>query len=432
MSTKTDKPSRLPRLLALADLRSPLSLQEHSEHLGPLPHRGRAEELIETVERSGLRGHGGAGFPAGTKMRTVAAAGSRRPFLIANGAEGEPASEKDEFLLAGAPHLVLDGVAAAAAAVNAQEAAICIKRGAVDAIGAIGWALDERRTGGIDPINPALVEVSDGYVAGEESAIVDHLNGGPGKPTFVPPRPYERGVRGRPTLIHNVETLASLALISRYGGDWYREVGTAEDPGSTLITITGAVASPGVYEIAGGTPLVTLLNAAGGPTAPLQAFLVGGYAGSWFAPDVGAQLRLGHASLRAAGANMGPGVIVALPKAACGVIESARVARYLADESAGQCGPCLYGLAAVAKVFEEISDYRAEPGTHRWIERWAADIAGRGACSHPDGALRFIASSLRIFADEIDRHEQGEPCRSEASSIGLLPVPDSTLRRTGY
>ena len=135
----------------------------------------------------------------------------------------------------------------------------------------------------IDPINPALVEVSNGYVAGEETAIVDHLNGGPGKPTFVPPRPYERGVRGRPTLIYNVETLASLALISRYGGHWYREVGTAEDPGSTLITITGAVASPGVYEIAGGTPLVTLLNAAGGPTAPLQAFLVGGYAGSWFA-----------------------------------------------------------------------------------------------------------------------------------------------------
>ena len=151
MSTKTDKPSRLPRLLALADLRSPLSLQEHSEQLGPLPHPGRAEELIETVERSGLRGHGGAGFPAGTKMRTVAAAGSRRPFLIANGAEGEPASEKDEFLLAGAPHLVLDGVAAAAAAVNAQEAAICIKRGGDDAIGAIGWALDERRTVGSIP-----------------------------------------------------------------------------------------------------------------------------------------------------------------------------------------------------------------------------------------------------------------------------------------
>ena len=130
---------------------------------------------------------------------------------------------------------------------------------------------------------------------------------------------------------------------------------------------------------------------------------------------------------------MGPGVIVALPKAACGVIESARVTRYLADESAGQCGPCLYGLAAVAKVFDEISDSPPrEPGTHRWIERWAADIAGRGACSHPDGAVRFIASSLRIFADEIDRHEQGEHCRSEASSIGLLPVPDSTPRRTGY
>ena len=434
MSMKADKPAARSRLLGLARLRSPLSLEEHSDHLGPLStahYWGRDEDLIEAVERSGLRGHGGAGFPAGTKMRTVAAS-SRRPVVIANGAEAEPASEKDELLLAGAPHLVLDGVAVAAAAVNAQEAAICIKRGADGAMDAIGRALEERNRGGIDPVSPRLVEVSTGYVAGEESAIVDYLNGGPGKPTFVPPRPFERGVAGRPTLINNVETLANLALIARYGEEWYREVGTAEDPGSTLITLSGAVASPGVYEIGGGTPLATLLDAAGGATAPLQAFLVGGYAGSWFAADVGPKLRLGHASLRAAGANLGPGVIVALPAAACGVVESARVARYLADESAGQCGPCLYGLAAVAEVFEEISDQRAEPGTYRWIEHWGAQIRGRGACSHPDGALRFIASSLRTFADEIDRHEQGQPCRADPSSMGLLPLPDSGRLGTGY
>ena len=239
----------------------------------------------------------------------------------------------------------------------------------------------------------------------------------------MPPRPYERGVGGRPTLIHNVETLASLALISRYGGDWYREVGTAEDPGSTLITITGAVASPGVYEIAGGTPLVTLLNAAGGPTAPLQAFLVGGYAGSWFAPDVGAKLRLGHASLRAAGANMGPGVIVALPKAACGVIESGGRLGTWPMSPPVNAAPASMALQRSPKSSRRSAMTAPQPGTHRWIERWAADIAGRGACSHPDGALRFIASSLRIFADEIDRHEQGEPCRSEARSIGWLPRP---------
>ncbi len=362
-------------------------------------------------------------------MRTVAG-GSRPPVVIANGAEGEPASEKDELLLAGAPHLVLDGVAVAVAAVSAAKATICVKREAVGAMNAIGHALEERKRDGIDPVSPRLVDVSNGYVAGEESAIVDHLNGGPGKPTFVPPRPFERGVSGRPTLIQNVETLANLALIARYGEEWYREVGTAEDPGSTLMTITGAVASPGVYEIGGGTTLATLVKAAGGVTAPLQAYLVGGYAGSWFSADVGPKLRLGHASLGEVGANLGPGVVVALPKAACGVVESARVTRYLADESAGQCGPCLYGLAAVADVFDDISDQRAKPGMHRWIEHWGGDIVGRGACSHPDGALRFIISSLRIFADEIDRHEQGQPCCADPSSMGLLPIPDSGRLRT--
>ena len=428
MSAKPKRAAKLSRLLALVRPRAPLSLRQHSEHLGPLPERG-AEELIEAVERSGLRGQGGGGFPAGAKMRSVAA-GSRRPTVVANGAEGEPASDKDELLLAGAPHLVLDGVAAAAAAVDAEDAVICIKRGADRAIVAVDHAIEERERAGVEA--PRLVEVSNGYVAGEESAIVDYLNGGPGKPTFVPPRPFERGVGGRPTLIQNVETFANVGLIARYGDGWYREVGTAEDPGSTLVTISGAVASPGVYEVAGGTPLAKLLAAAGGVTSPLQAYLVGGYAGSWFGAGAGSTLRLGHESLRRAGANLGPGVIVALPASACGVVESARVARYLAEESAGQCGPCLHGLATVADAFEEISDRRASPGLYRWIEYWGSNIAGRGACGHPDGAARFIVSSLNAFADEVDRHEQGEPCRADPSATGLLPLPDSGRLGTGY
>ncbi len=434
MTKPAGTPTSASRLLASGRLSPPLSLREHLAQVSELntAHWERPENLIEAVERSGLRGRGGAGFPTGTKMRAVARAGSRRPVVVANGVEGEPASEKDDLLVSSAPHLVLDGVAVAAWAVGAREANICIGREAGRAVDAITRALAERKGAGIDPVDPRLVEVPDGYVAGEESAIVNHLNGGPGKPTFVPPRPFERGVAGRPTLVSNVETLANLALIARRGPRWFQELGTADDPGTVLITITGAVASPGVYEIAGGTPLAVVLEAAGGITVPVPAFLLGGYGGSWVAADAALRLPLGHAALRTARSNLGPGVIVALPQTSCGVVESARVARYLADQSAGQCGPCVYGLEAIADALEGISDRRAEPGAYRWIERWCADIGHRGACSHPDGAIRFIASSLRTFADEVDRHEQGQPCCADPDSTGLLPVTGSGRLEIGH
>jgi NADH:ubiquinone oxidoreductase subunit F (NADH-binding) len=415
----------LPRLLAGVSLDRPLDLDEHVERFGPLPwpNPGGGQELIETVERSGLRGRGGAGFSTGEKMRAVVA-GSSRAIVVANATEGEPASQKDELLLAGSPHLVLDGVASAAAAVDASETVICVKQEASVALAAIHGALEERVGADADPVRPDIVEVPGGYVAGEESALVDYLNGGPGKPAFVPPRPFQRGVGGRPTLILNVETLANLALISRFGERWHRSLGTTEDPGSILITMSGAVASPGVYEVDCGTPLAEVLDAAGGPTGPLQAFLVGGYSGSWRRVDSALRLSLGHSTMRTAGANLGPGVVVALPTTTCGVVETARVACYLAEESAGQCGPCMYGLPAVADLLMKIAAGQADPGAHHQIERWGADITARGACKHPDGAIRFITSGLAIFADEIDLHERHHRCSAEAELEDVLPLPN--------
>jgi NADH:ubiquinone oxidoreductase subunit F (NADH-binding) len=416
-------PAGLPRILAGVDLDRPIGLAEHLERLGPLPwFQAAGPELIETVERSGLRGRGGAGFSTGKKMQAVAA-GSARAIVVANGAEGEPASQKDGLLLASAPHLVLDGIATAAAAVDAEEAVICVKLEASGALAAIERALEERDVAGADPVRPDIVEVPSGYIAGEESALVDYLNGGPGKPAYVPPRPFECGVGGRPTLILNVETLAGLALISRFGDRWYRSVGTTEDPGSILVTMSGAVASPGVYEVGCGTPLADVFKAAGGPTRPLQAILIGGYGGSWRRVDSALGSSIGHATMRTQDASLGPGVVVALPTTACGVIETARVARYLADQSAGQCGPCMHGLAAVANLLGEIATGQADVGAHHKIERWGADITRRGACHHPDGAVRFINSGLAIFGDELELHERHHRCSVEELET-VLPLPD--------
>jgi NADH:ubiquinone oxidoreductase subunit F (NADH-binding) len=421
---------KLPRLLADVYRDRPVPLAEHQERLGPLPPidtEAERSELLAELERSGLRGRGGAGFPVATKARAVAMRPGPR-IVVANGAEGEPASRKDGLLMARAPHLVLDGAVLAAQLVGAAEVIVCVKRSADRAVAALLTGVQERLDTNLDGgVVVAVREVSSDYVAGEESALVHQLNGGDAKPTFIPPRPFEAGVDGRPTLLQNVETLAHVALIARFGAAWFREVGTANDPGSILITMSGAVSRPGVYEIAAGTRLGDLIKATGGPTEPLQALLVGGYAGSWFGVEAALDLPLDHQTLRGIGGTLGPGVVFALPRGACGVAETAAVAGYLADESSGQCGPCVHGLAAIADALSEIAAGQAPPGTHEWVARWSQDVAGRGACHHPDGAARLVSSCLDVFREEIDRHEQQRPCHPPPTLKGMLPVGQPAL-----
>jgi NADH:ubiquinone oxidoreductase subunit F (NADH-binding) len=415
----------LPRVLAGWSPDRTIGLEEHLAALGPAPlpdSRGRYE-FMASVERSGLLGRGGAGFPTAAKMHAVAGARQGRRVVVVNGAEGEPASHKDEVLLTGAPHLVLDGAEIAAAAVGADEVIVCAKRGAGRELAALDLAVGERASS--DPIEVSVVEVPRTYLAGEESALVNYLNTGRAIPTFVPPRPFERGVDGRPTLIQNVETLAHLALIARHGADWFRSIGTPEDPGSNLVTLCGGVAAPGVYEVPSGIPLGALVEHAGGAVAPIQAFLVGGYAGTWFSSEPGLGLRLGRSARPTkGGAGLGAGVVAALPASSCGICETARVVRFLAEESAGQCGPCVYGLASIADALEEISDGTAEPGTHLWVSKWADDVLGRGACGHPDGAVSFAASALHAFRDAIVRHESSEACGAHSTGSWTLPLPE--------
>ncbi len=235
-------------------------------------------------------------------------------------------------------------------------------------------------------------------------------------PTFVPPRPFERGYRGRPTLVQNPETLAQVALVARYGDRWYRELGTDIDPGSALVTIAGAVAAPGVYELAFGTPMIDLLAAAGGSTEPLRALLVGGYFGTWVDSTRGFRLRLAREDLGSVGCSLGSGVLIALGESACGLHESARVISYLADQSAGQCGPCVFGLRAIADAVGALAAGVAHARERERVLRWTAEIRGRGACHHPDGAARFVESALSVFAEEIEVHRHS---RCTALPAGL-------------
>jgi NADH:ubiquinone oxidoreductase subunit F (NADH-binding) len=388
------------------------SLRAHFERHGPLPaiaaHR---TALFDAIEESGLTGRGGAGFPTVRKLRAVAA--GRRPVVIANGTEGEPASAKDKALLATNPHLVLDGVLAAAALVGADDAVVAIGRNAGPAGEALDAALAERRDR--DAARIRVERVPDRFIAGEESALVAWLNGGDARPTLTPPRPSERGVSGRPTLVQNVETLANLALIARYGPTWFR------DRESALVTVRGGVRRPGVVEIELGTPIRDVLERCGGVTEPLQAFLVGGYFGTWVGADDAFDLPLSDEALAPLGAALGARTLIALPATACGLAETARVAAYLAGESAGQCGPCVFGLPAVADCLDVL--FRGGTDARHALDRLPrlhAQIVKRGACAHPDGAVRLVESALRVFAGEIDLHLTGT-CSGHGSST--LPIP---------
>jgi NADH:ubiquinone oxidoreductase subunit F (NADH-binding) len=265
-----------------------------------------------------------------------------------------------------------------------------------------------------------VIAVPDRFIAGEETALVQFINGGPCLPTFTPPRPFERGVGGAPTLVQNVETLAHLALIARFGPEWFRAVGTAAEPGSALVTLSGAFRRPGVYEAPYGEPLVDILDGAGGAASELQAWLVGGLFGTWITAAEVTEANLSRAGLAPFGAAPGARVIVALPTRACGVAETARIARYLSDESAGQCGPCVNGLDALARGLEDVA-YRGRLLDRETARRQLAAVTGRGACRHPDGAARLIASALRVFAPEFDHHERLNRCMGDARSV--VPVP---------
>jgi NADH:ubiquinone oxidoreductase subunit F (NADH-binding) len=422
--------TRLPRLLTGIGAERTTGLQEHERHYGPLPVPGpsrrrsrgpRPERLIDIVEAAGLTGRGGAGFPAGRKMRSVAA-GSGRKAVVANGAEGEPASYKDRLLLSRLPHLVLDGITLAAQAVGADKAYLCVHGTEGALLDRLDHALEERQAAGLDPVPIQVTGIPGRYVSSEQSSIVQYLNGGPAKPTFSPPRPHERGVNGQPTLVHNVETLAHLALIARRGDRWFRSAGLPSAPGSMLVTVSGAVARPGVYEIEMGMPAGQVVMLAGGPAEPLQALLVGGYFGAWLPVEAAWTVPMTHVGLKAAGGALGAGIVIAFPAAACPIAETARVVRYLAEESAGQCGPCVFGLPALADALASLAYSGGRAGGIDDIAALIPLIERRGACRHPDGATQLVRSLLTAFAADAQWHQWQGACDG-VRRPPLLPLP---------
>jgi NADH:ubiquinone oxidoreductase subunit F (NADH-binding) len=410
----------VPRVLASVrpDGR-PVSLAEHQRAYGPLRTAGAGRLIAE----SGLRGRGGAGFPVEAKVRAVRAARGK-PLVVVNGAAGDPLGEKDAFLQSRVPHLILDGAQVAAEAVEARQILVStVDRPGV--LSAMEQAVAERRRAKLDEVPMKVVAVPDRYVTGESSATAQHLSGGPALPMYHPPHTAERGVKGRPTLVQNVETMANLGLLARHGSAWFRQVGVPEEPGSLVLTVQGAVAQPAVVEVPVGVTVEQALAGVGWMTEPVGAVLIGGCAGRWLPASVALAAPLSHAGIAAAGGTLGAGIVIALPERACGLDETARLARYLSAQSAGQCGACLNGLPAIAGALTALATGKADRTVIGRLHRWCSSVAGRGACTHPDGTAGLVASALEVFAEDVERHLTGWCGRSLR---GVLPLPAEERR----
>jgi NADH:ubiquinone oxidoreductase subunit F (NADH-binding) len=309
------------------------------------------------------------------------------------------------MLLALAPHLVIDGMVAAAVAVGADCGVLCVGRRDGRTLTAVRAALAERR--GADPVDLDVAAVPSRYVAGEETALVAWLNGGDARPTFSLDRPAQRGVDGRPTLVDNVETLAHVGVVAL--------AGARPAAGTTLVTVRDGDRPPAVQEVEVGTPLSAVLAPTGG------AVLVGGYFGTWLTAAEAAAARMSSESLAAVGASPGCGLVAAMPAGHCPLQEVAAVTWWLAANSAGQCGPCVNGLPAIARAVAALATGTGTPGERGDLDRWLAVTAGRGTCKLPDGAGRFVASAMRACAGHVEHHRRYGPCPPNHRQ--LLPTP---------
>jgi NADH:ubiquinone oxidoreductase subunit F (NADH-binding) len=402
--------NRLSLLSGPAAARGVESLEDHRGRLGALPPAG--PPLIDQVERADLRGRGGGGFPVATKWRAVAARARGRAVVLVNGAEGEPLSQKDRVLMTMRPHLVLDGAVLAARTVGANRVVLYVGTEHQRAREALEAALRERA--GSDRVGIAMVSAPPRYVAGEESAAVHCVNHGVALPTTVPPRPFERGVDGRPTLVQNVESLAHVALIARLGGDWFERLGINTSTGTALLTLSGAVGSGGVHEVAGGTPLLDVLGEGGVADPTGTAVLLGGYFGGWVDGASMHNLVVDPTAMRAAGHSLGCGVVRVLSPAECGVDATARIVAFLSDQSARQCGPCVFGLRAIADALARVSAGTGTPQDLHRVRVWSGELVGRGACRHPDGAANLVRSALRTFVEDFVEHTERRRCAVRA------------------
>lgn len=390
------------------------------------------DDIVGEIKRSGLRGRGGAGFPTGTKWDKVLHHRIKERYFVCNAGEHEPGTFKDRYLLQHAPHQLLEGCLIASYAVNAKASFIYINHEYQEEHESLKKAIAQARERGfvgknifgkgID-IEIELFAGHGSYVAGEETAMLESMQGRPAMPRQKPPfYPTDFGLYGKPTLVNNVETLCNIPRILRNGADWFTQVGTEKCPGTMLFSLSGAVNRPGVYEMPMGTTIRRLIEECGGGVPggrKVKAVFPGGPAFSMVMPDQ-LDLPMDFDSLKKAGTGLGSAGVIVVDDTTCMVAQTLKFSNFFKTESCGQCPPCRMGTINLATLVDKVE--RGE-GTQKDLDsllQLCGFVKGTGYCTLVTGAAVLVQSSLRLFRHEYEEHIRLQRCpyRSVAAGIG--------------
>jgi len=377
-----------------------------------------ATGTIAIIAASGLRGRGGGGFATAQKWRAAAAAPAVRRYVVANGYAADPASQTDRTLLERNPYGVLEGAIIAAAAVGASEAIIAVRADASEAIRTLEAALDRMLAANLagadilgsgQSVDISIRPVQGAYMLGEETVLLKALEGKRGQPEQRPPQPAQRGLFGRPTVVQNVQTLAAVPWILANGAEAFAAIGSAASPGTILVSLR-VPGGAGVAEVPIGTPLADIVRLAGRDAAnDLKALLVGGPSGG-ILPAALADTAYEFEALRAVGAHVGSGSIIAADRRAC-IVDLARLlTRFCADEACGKTIPCRIGLRRVSEIGDRIATGVPKPTDLQLLADLSSDIVASALCDHERLATLPYASGMRYFRSELDDHILRSSC----------------------
>ena len=379
------------------------------------------ETIIEEIKKSGLRGRGGAGFPTGLKWSFISRAVSGQKYILCNSDEGEPGTFKDRDILRFNPHQLLEGLMIACYVMGASVAYNYIRGEYWEPFQRCEAALHEAREAGLlgKNILESGIDIeihnhlgAGAYICGEETALMESLEGKKGFPRFKPPFPANYGLYGRPTTINNTETLASIPVILEKGGDWFLQLGKPNNGGTKIFCVSGHVNKPGNFEVALGTPFKKLLEMAGGMRhgAKLKAVIPGGTSMPVLPADIMMETNMDYDSIQKAGSMLGSGGVIVMDENTCMVKALQNISRFYMNESCGQCTPCREGTGWISRLVDRIENGEAQQGDLERLRTVAKNIEGRTICALGEAAAWPVGGFLKHFYDEFDYHIRFRKC----------------------
>jgi NADH-quinone oxidoreductase subunit F len=380
-----------------------------------------SDDIIGQVKASALRGRGGAGFPTGLKWSFMPRTAPGQKYIVCNSDEGEPGTCKDRDIMRFNPHQLVEGMAIAGYTLGATVGYNYIRGEFWEPYERMEAAIEDARKAGLLGKNILGSGVDfdlhnhlggGAYICGEETALLESIEGKKGQPRFKPPFPASYGLFGRPTTINNTETLASIPEILRHGGKWFLELGKPNNGGTKLFSVSGHVNKPGNYEVAMGMPFAELLKMAGGVRTghTLKAVIPGGSSTPVLPANIIMDCTMDYDSLAKAGSMLGAGSVIVMDETTCMVRALARLSHFYYEESCGQCTPCREGTGWLARVVHRVEHGKGRPEDLQLLQDVAKKIEGRTICGLGDAAAMPVASFLKQYHDEFAYHVEHKRC----------------------